>query len=102
MAKTPLIGVSISKAEAELKRMLRGEIAFNPGYLSELIEITDENGKDFHLDIDFNLACSVCNNEPVVVPCPECQIAPRDDCSLCNGDGGWLACQVCEDEQNQE
>lgn len=97
MAQTgPLIlDVDLTAFWHEFERMIRGEIAYHPGYLAELVNVTDQAGRVFPL-ADFRLVCEACGQALHVVPCPECQTAPAPTCALCEGYGGWLACAPCE------
>ncbi|MEZ4591839.1 MAG: hypothetical protein R3D55_11965 [Chloroflexota bacterium] len=89
------IWVDYSKAMAELARMLACEIAYDPLYLTELVEVEGTPLGNFVIDVPLP-ECDSCGGPVVQVACPECQLAARDDCPLCEGYGRFWVCEACE------
>ncbi len=89
--------VDYTKAMAELARMLACEIAYNPLYLTELIEVEGAQLGSFTIEAPVP-ECDGCGGPVVQVACPECQLAARDDCPLCDGYGRFWACETCEED----
>lgn len=92
------VRIDLSKAESEFKRMVSGETSLSFGYLAELVEIGPILGDMVVFPADGYMYCEECNIENVIRKCPECELAPMDDCGLCDGMGGWLECPECEGE----
>ena len=93
------IWVDYSKALAELGRMLTCEIAYDPLYLTELIEVGGAQLGSFTIEAPVP-ECDGCGGPVVQVACPECQLAARDDCPLCDGHGRFWVCETCEEESD--
>jgi len=91
------IRVDYSKAMAELARMLDCEIEYDPLYLTELVEIEGVPLSTFVIDAPLP-RCDDCGGPVVQVVCPECQLAARDDCPLCEGYGRFWVCETCEED----
>ena len=93
-----LVRLDLSRFMDELKRTIRGEIPYDVDYLSELVSFYTRNGEDMYVT-SFRLMCEKCDTDLIITYCPECKIAPRDDCVVCDGIGGWLDCPVCDIEE---
>jgi hypothetical protein len=89
--------VDYTKAMGELKRMLTCEIAYDPLYLTELIEVEGAQLGSFTIEAPVP-ECDGCGGPVVQVACPECQLAARDDCPLCDGYGRFWVCETCEED----
>jgi hypothetical protein len=83
--------IDLRKTMSEAKRMASGEIAYDEDYLMELAEYDGDETPDFQL----SLVCD-CGGALQFIDCPECDVLPRDDCPLCEGNGVFLDCFECE------
>ncbi len=76
--------LNLDKMVHEFDRMDRGEIPFDPDYLSELIE---HDG-----DATPSLVCADCKDMMLFVICPDCE---SFGCSSCDNLGGLFYCERC-------
>lgn len=90
--------VDYTKAMAELERMLACEIPYDPDYLTELVEVQGAQLGSFTIEAPVP-ECDGCGGPVKQIECPECRLAARPDCELCQGHGRFWVCETCEEDE---
>jgi hypothetical protein len=82
--------IDLTRAMSEAQRMADGEIPLNLGYLNELVD-------EPSVIISVEVYCANCSGVLEWANCPECALVERDNCPLCESEGGWYECGECDE-----